>query len=160
MKEIEEAKNAINNFRTSMSTLKELGVLINQHGFTAQIGEWSVEQIFEGERSKNGIQAGWDVCANGKYIQVKTHAKAENNNANFTAISRTSKTHIDELIILNFSPEYKLKEFYHVPWIEAVKSIKFSGKSTPREEINWSSVRQYKVHLDELPHQEIVKLFI
>lgn len=157
---MEKVKNAISSYLDTINNLRSLGVLINQHGFTTQIGEWLVESIFEGERAKSGIQAGWDVHANGKYYQVKTHAKAENNNSNFTAISSTSKTHIDELIIINFSPEYKLKEFYLIPWNEAVKHIKYSGKSIPREELNWSQVKQYRVDLEKLPHQEIVKLFM
>ena len=71
--------------------------MVNRHSFTNQIGEWLVETIYEGKRASSGIQAGWDVQAAHKNIQVKTHAKAINNNSNFTVISSSSKEHIDEL---------------------------------------------------------------
>jgi hypothetical protein len=150
---------AIQDYLEAEQKLRAEMVLVNRHSFTSQIGEWLVETIYEGERASSGIQAGWDVQAAGKNIQVKTHAKAINNNSNFTAISSSSKEHIDELIILNFSPEFKLLEFYKLTWEEAQKHIKFSGKKSPREELNWSSIKQHRIDLDSLPHQEVVSFF-
>jgi hypothetical protein len=150
---------AIQDYLAAEKKLRDETVLVNRHSFTSQIGEWLVETIYDGKRASSGIQAGWDVQADGKNIQVKTHAKAINNNSNFTAISSSSKVHIDELIILNFSPEFKLLEFYRLSWEEAKKHIKFSGKKVPREELNWSAIKQHRVDLYSLPHQEVVSFF-
>ena len=145
-----------------MSALQDLHkekILINKHSFTTQIGEWLVEILYDGERAKSSIQEGWDVLANGKYIQVKTHSKSKGNNSNFTAISKETKSHIDELIIINFSPDYKILEFYKLSWDEAKKHIKPSGKKKPREELNWSQIKKYRIEIDKLPKQEIVSIF-
>jgi hypothetical protein len=156
---MENKIKAIKSYLETLQKLYEENILINRHSFTTQIGEWLVETIYDGERAKSGIQAGWDVKANGRFIQVKTHSKAKGNDSNFTAISKESTTHIDELIIINFSPDYKIREFYQVPWNEAIKHIKHSGKKNPREELNWSQIKGYKIEIDKLPKQEIVSLF-
>jgi len=156
---MQQKATAIRDYLYALQNLHDEKILINRHSFTSQIGEWLVATIYDGERAKSGIQAGWDVIANGKYIQVKTHAKAVSNNSNFTAISSTSKAHIDELIVLNFSPDYKLLEFYQLSWEEAQKHIKFSGKNKPREELNWSTIKHHRVPLEQLPNQEVVSIF-
>lgn len=155
-------RNKIKAIQTYLAAEKRLhneNILINRHSFTNQIGEWLVETLFEGERAKSGTQPGWDVLAQGKYIQVKTHAKALNNPSEFTAISKNPIVQVDELIIIHFSPDYKLLEFYQLPWQEAVKHIKITGKKVQREELNWSHIKNYRVNLDKLPHQEIVQFF-
>jgi hypothetical protein len=150
---------AIKIYLDALQKLHDEKILINRHSFTNQIGEWLVETIYDGQRAKSGIQAGWDVQANGKNIQVKTHSKATSNDSNFTAISSESKTRIDELIIINFSPEYKILEFYKIPWIEAIQHIKFSGKKNPREELNWSQIKLFRVDISTLPRQDIITFF-
>ena len=140
---------ALKVFLEAMKTLRDEGILINKKDFTGQIGEWLVEMIYIGKRATSGIQKGWDVNVKGKYIQVKAHSKAETE----------STERIDELIIVVFTFDYKLKAFYKVPWEIAYPKIKLRGKKTPRNEIAWSSIKDYKIELKQLPRQEIVSLF-
>ncbi len=158
--ELDNKAIALSNFFNAMKDLREQGVLVNQKDFTGQIGEWLVEMIYEGKRAASGIQKGWDVDVNGKHIQVKAHAKAKTNNAKFSAVDKDSTERIDELIIVVFTHDYKLKAFYKVPWKIALPLIKLNGKKNPRNEINWSSIKNYNIEFKELPHQEIVSLFL
>jgi hypothetical protein len=127
-----------------MKLLRDEQILINKKDFTCQLGEWLVEILYDGKRAESGIQKGWDVLAHGKHIQVKTHSKAEGNNNRWSAVERDSSERIDELIIIVFTQDYKLKEFYKIPWEIA------------RYEINWNSISDYNIAIDQLPKQEIV----
>lgn len=158
--ELEDKVKSIYYFFDAMKELRMQGILINKKDFTCQIGEWLVETIYEGKRAKSGIQKGWDVDVKGKHIQVKAHAKAETNNSKFTIVDKNSTETIDELIIVVFTFDYKLKAFYKVPWNEALPLIELRGKDTPRNEITWSSINAYKIEIKQLPHQEIVSSFI
>ncbi len=154
-------KQALNIFFGALKSLHDEKILINKKDFTCQIGEWLVETIYDGKRSKNGIQKGWDVEVCGKYIQVKAHSKAETNKKNrFSALKKYSDVQIDELIIIEFTFDYKLNEFYIVPWSEATKHIVVRGKKNPRSEINWSSLQDYKVDIKTLPRQDIISIFL
>lgn len=156
---IETKSKALDSFFQAMKALRDEEILINKKDFTCQIGEWLVEMLYDGKRATSGIQKGWDIDVKGKHIQVKAHAKAETNNAKFSAVDKNSTERIDELIIVVFTFDYKLKAFYKVPWEIAYPKIKLRGKKNPRNEINWSSIREYKIEKHKLPHQEIVTLF-
>ena len=150
---------ALDSFFKAMKTLRDEEILINKKDFTCQIGEWLVEMLYDGKRATSGIQKGWDVDVEGKHIQVKAHAKAENNSARFSAVDNDSTERIDELIIVVFTFDYKLIEFYKVSWETAYPKIKLRGKKNPRNVINWSSITEYKIEKENLPQQEIVLLF-
>jgi hypothetical protein len=150
---------ALKLFLEAMKTLRDEEILINKKDFTCQIGEWLVEMLYGGKRATSGIQKGWDVDVKGKHIQVKAHAKAETNSAKFSAVDKDSTEIIDELIIVVFTFDYKLKAFYKVPWKEALPHIKLRGIQKPRNEINWSAIKNFKIEKENLPHQEIVSLF-
>jgi len=156
---IETKSKALDSFFQAMKALRDEGILINKKDFTCQIGEWLVEMLYDGKRATSGIQKGWDVDVKGKHIQVKAHAKAETNPAKFSAVDKDSTERIDELIIVIFSFDYKLKAFYKVPWEIAYPKIKLRGKKNPRNEITWSSLKEYKIEKEDLPQQEIVSLF-
>lgn len=158
--ELKDKAKALDNFFNALKELREHDILINKKDFTCQIGEWLVEMIYEGKRATSGIQKGWDVNVKGKHIQVKAHAKAETNNAKYSAVDKDSTVQIDELIIVVFTFDYKLKAFYKVPWKVALPLIKLRGKKYPRNEITWSSIKTYKVAIDQLPHKEIISLFL
>lgn len=156
----ESKKQALVNFFNALDVLRDEGIMINQKDFTCQVGEWLVEVIYEGKRAGNGIQKGWDVNVGGKHIQVKTHAKAGTNGARWSRVESYPDDKIDELIIIVFAPNYKLKEFYKVPWQSATLHMKPRGIKTPKSEINWSSIRAFRINIEELPHQEIISMFI
>jgi len=124
---------ALKKFFKALETLRAEGILINKKDFTCQLGEWLVETMYDGKRARSGIQPGWDVEANGMHIQVKAHAKAETNKAKFSAVNPRTKEKIDELIIVVFTQDYKLKRFYKIPWRAAKKHIHPRGKAQRRE---------------------------
>lgn len=156
---LQSKAKALDSFFKAMKTLRDEEILINKKDFTCQIGEWLVEMLYNGKRATSGIQKGWDVDVKGKHIQVKAHSKAETNPAKFSAVDKNSTERIDELIIVVFTFDYKLKAFYKVPWEIAYPRIKLRGKKNPRNEITWSSIKEYKIEKEDLPQQEIVSLF-
>ncbi|MDV2465315.1 hypothetical protein CMU96_07690 [Elizabethkingia anophelis] len=151
----------LKKFFALLEDLREVNILKNKKDFTGQIGEWLVEMIYDGERSQSGIEKGWDVKVNNEFIQVKTHAKSSTNSNRWSALKCDYENiKIDYLIIIVFEQDYKLREFFKIPWSEALKYVKIRGKTSPRSEINWNSVEEYKIDIHKLPHQEIVQLFV
>jgi hypothetical protein len=150
----------LKNFFKSLDELRDAKILINKKDFTGQIGEWLVEILFDGKRSNNSIEKGWDVKVDNTFIQVKTHAKSETNNARWTAVKVDYKNiQIDFLIIVIFTENYKLKEFYKVPWKEVQKLAKVRGEKSPKSELTWNSVKNHKIEIQDLPKQDIIELF-
>jgi sugar-specific transcriptional regulator TrmB len=156
---LESKQKALKEFFQLLNNLRDEGILINKKDFTCQIGEWIIETIYNGKRATSGIQKDWDIDINGKRIQVKAHAKAEGNNNRWSAVNNKITERVDELIIIVFTFDYKLKEFYKIPWDEAIKHIRRRGKQKPRPEINWSHLEDYKQNLNSLPRQDIIQLF-
>ena len=74
---MEEIKNALNEYFKALNNLKRNKVILNSKDFTGQLGEWVASIIYNGHRSENGIQKGWDIQSEGKYYQVKTSAKSK-----------------------------------------------------------------------------------
>jgi len=156
---MDNEKKAIENYITSLQELHELGILKSKHDFTSQIGEWLIETIYDGKRAVSSIQKGWDIDVNGYHIQVKAHAKSEGNNNRWSAVDRNETDKIDELIIIEFTPYYKILKFYKVPWAEAIKHIKSRNIQSPRFELSWSNIESYNVNLDDLPKQNVISIF-
>ncbi len=151
-----EISDALKNYFSALNKLRELKIITNSKDFTSQVGEWLVLQLLGGEKAKSGIQKHWDIVTNGKKIQVKTHAKASTNNARWSAIKYDESAEIDELIIIVFTENYKLLEFYKIPWIIALHKIK---RNKDRDVISWDDLSEYKVLIDQLPKQNLINLF-
>lgn len=156
---LKNKERAIFNYIKAMKILREEQILLNKKDFTGQIGEWLVEQIYEGKRSNNGIQKGWDILIGNLKIQVKTHSKAISNKAKFTQLNLDTCTEADEIIIIVFTEDYKLRAFYKFPICIAIKHSKVRGKKRPKTEINWSSLEEFRIEPSKLPKQEIIGLF-
>lgn len=152
-------EKALKRYFDALKSLYDEKILVNKQSFTNQIGEWLVESIFDGKRAENAIQKGWDVKVGDKTIQVKTHSKAETNGARHTAIKKSTLENVDELIIIEFSSAYKIDAIFIIPTEEAIKHIEFKNKNPPREQLNWSRIRAFKIDLDSLPKQEIISIF-
>jgi len=151
-----EIKEAFENYFSALRKLRELGVSKNQRDFTSKLGEWLVEVVFDGKRSESGIQKFWDVEAGSEKIQVKTHAKAENTTARWSAIKYDENAETTSVIIIVFSSDYKLKEFYKVPWTECIKLI---SRNKDRDVLNWNKLKDYNENFRELPKQDILSIF-
>lgn len=143
----------------AMADLRNLNVLTNQKDFTCQLGEWLVAMIYDGQRATNGIQKHWDVKIGNKHIQVKAHAKAETTPAQYSKINYESDAEIDELIIVVFTPNYKLKTFYKIPWQVALTRKGKTRKGEDSDVINWRQIRDYEIKISDLPKQDIITLF-
>jgi hypothetical protein len=118
--------------------LKEFGLLRNQKDITGQLGEWLASEILSAKISSNGIEKDWDLCKEegGKpvYYQVKAHAKSDSTNARWTRFEYSSNAQIDYLIVVVFSQDYALREFYKVPFQEAIE-LRTDGFV-----LNWSKI--------------------
>jgi len=156
---MEAEKTIINNYVNAIQALHRIGILRSRHDFTSQIGEWLVETIYSGKRAISSIQRGWDVDVNGWHIQVKAHAKAEGNNNRWSIIDKNLTDKIDELIVIEFTPFYRILKFYKVPWSEALPFIESRNIKSPRFELSWSKIASFEVNLDALPRQDVVSIF-
>lgn len=156
MNKVPQITVALSDYLNSWQRLVDLGVLTNKKDFTSQIGEWLISAIYNGERAQSGIQKDWDVLVQERKIQVKTHSKAPNTTPRWTGIKSDPNAKLDELVIIVFSPDYKLIELYKVSWNIALPLIK---KEKHRDVIYWKDLLAHRVNLDELPNQSIVNIF-
>lgn len=148
------------SFRKYFETLKELrshGVILNSKDFTSQLGEWIVESYYNGKRAENGIQKYWDVDTSEGKIQVKTHAKADTTKARWSNLKKNKTEEIDFVIIIVFTKDYQLKEFYKAPWDVVFEEIRQHKDS---DRIFWDDLKMYKIELSKLQENELFDCFI
>jgi hypothetical protein len=156
MENLTEIKNAIHDYLSALQKMRQLNIAPNSKDFTSQLGEWLVEQIYEGKRAESGIQRYWDVLVENKKIQVKTHAKASKTDARWSYIKFNIHADIDELIIIVFTEDYKLKEFLKVDWNDALPLIKTEKDG---DKIYWNHLKEFQENIKNLPKQEVISLF-
>ena len=156
MKDYRKFDKAIKTYLNALAILRELRIAPNSKDFTSQIGEWLVEQMYDGERSLVGNEKFWDIKVGETKIQVKTHAKAQSTSARWSPIKYNPVANVDKLIIIVFSHDYKLKEFYSINWQEALPLIK---REKNRDVIYWNHIENYQVVIDELPKQHLISIF-
>ncbi len=147
---------AFNKYFEALKELKRLGVLPNSKDFTSQLGEWLVATLFDGDKATNGIQKDWDVKIKEKLVQVKTHAKASTTPARWSRVEYGPQANIDELVIIVFSDGYRLKEYYTIPWTNALPLIR---RNESGHVIMWNDLGRYKIDLNDLPKQSIISVF-
>lgn len=106
----------------------------------------------------NGIQKHWDVESSllGK-IQVKAHAKADGNKARWSYIKKTETSEIDFVVIIVFTKDYQLKEFYKVPWKAVFDQIR---EHKDADRIFWNDLNEHKIELNELKKNKIFDCFL
>ncbi|PVD49663.1 hypothetical protein DC498_23945 [Terrimonas sp.] len=97
-----------------------------------------------------------DVKVDNTKIQVKTHAKAASTYARWSYIKRDPTADIDELIIIVFSPEYKLKEFYKIKWVDALPLIK---EEKDGHKIYWNHINKHQADIKTLPKPDLISVF-
>jgi hypothetical protein len=63
---------------------------------------------------------------------------------------------IDFILLIVFTPDYKLKEFYKISWEECLPLIR---ERKDGRVINWSALKNYRLNIDDLNNQELISLF-
>jgi hypothetical protein len=153
---IETIQKYIRQFVEAKQQLKNLDVLRSERTI-GEFGEWFVEQIINGKRAATTSQSDWDIEAGGLLYQIKTHAKGPNNKARWTELKHTISG-FDFLVIVVFSHDLYLKEYYQIPYNIVLARMIRSGKSSL---VKWDHYKDYQIFLDKLPLQnELVKHFI
>lgn len=156
MRDYSEIHNALIDYLRALRKLKELKIAPYSKDFTSQLGEWLIEKIYDGNRADNGIQKCWDVMVGDKKIQVKTHAKASSTYARWSYIKLDPSADIDKLVIIVFSAEYKLKEFFELDWSKALPLIK---QEKDGDKIYWNHIKHFQIVIDNLPKQDLISVF-
>ncbi len=156
MTQTEKLKVAFENYFNALNTLKNLGVTQNKKDFTSQLGEWLVETLYDGKRAESGIQKHWDIDTPIGKIQVKTHSKSDKTNARWSNLKKTQTSEINFVVIIVFTKDYQLKEFYNAPWSIVYEKIR---EHKDADRIYWDDLADYKIQLPKLPKQEIISLF-
>ena len=155
MNTAKEARAAINKIVEGKKSLRELDVIRSER-LVGEIGEWLAESIFGGERAKSSSQKGYDLIIDSKKYQIKTHAKGDKNNARWTQF-KYNKGEFDFFIIIVMSKEFYLKEVYCID-----EEILFSRIDETKKQrvVDWDKYQEFKIPLDQLSNQEIVREFI
>lgn len=130
--------------------------MTNKKDFTSQIGEWLVQEIYSGKRAESGIQKYWDIESNLGKIQVKSHSKSKTTTARWSAIKYDVVAEVDFVVIVVFTEEYQLKEFYQVPWKDCLNLIR---RNKDRDVLMWDHIVDYQLNISHLTNQEIVSIF-
>ena len=147
-------RNQLDSIILAKQRLRELDVIRSER-FVGEIGEWLAETIFGGKRVKSTSQKGYDIIRGELRVQVKTHAKGDENNARWTEF-KYEMGQFDEFLIIVMSKELKLKEVYKIP--EKIVFTKIDETKKQRV-VNWDDHSAYSIKLIDLPNQELVKLF-
>lgn len=134
--------------------LRELDVIRSER-MVGEIGEWLAESILGGERVQSTSQKGHDVIREDLRVQVKTHAKGDENNARWTDF-KYEPGQFDELVIIVMSKDLKLKEVFRIPEEVVFERIDETKK---QRVVNWDDHADSSIELSDLPNQELVELF-
>ncbi len=151
-----ELKTALNNYFQSLKRLQDIGVTTNKKDFTSQIGEWLIEKIYNGQRAESGIQKYWDIETEFGKIQVKTHSKSKTTKARWSAIKYDIDSNVDFVVIIVFSEDYKLNEYYKIPWKNCLNLIR---RNKDRDVLMWDHLKDFKIEIEQLPNQEVISIF-
>jgi hypothetical protein len=153
---INDLKSALHNYFRSLYRLKELGIVTNKKDFTSQVGEWLVREVYGGKRADSGIQKYWDIESNIGKIQVKTHSKSKTTKARWSAIKYDVDAEVNYVVIVVFSEDYLLNEFYQVPWKDCLNLIR---RNKDRDVLMWDHLKDFKLEISQLKSQEIISIF-
>lgn len=150
----QQIRQAIDQYVSAKEMLRGLNVVRSER-LVSEIGEWFFTALFGGRKADSATQKGWDVSLDEKKIQIKTHAKGENNSARWTEYSYTEGA-CDEVVIIVFTAKFYLKEFYRIPVKHVIDNLKRSKQKTI---LRWNDLAAFRIDLNSLPRQEIVSLY-
>ncbi len=148
-------REALNDLAEAKQRLSDLNVIRSER-LVGEIGEWFFTAIYGGKRAISSSQKGWDIELDDKKIQIKTHAKGDKNNARWTEIDEEKVKEFEELVIIVFTKEFYLKEFYKIQKEAIGNLLEQSGKI---KVLKWEKLSHHKIELECLPNQKIIKIF-
>jgi hypothetical protein len=122
----------------------------------SQIAEWIVAEIYGGVKAAAKNQVGWDVEVGNKKIQVKSHAKDPTNKNRWTYLKYEGVADITDIVVVVFTSDFVIKEFYEISWKKAQHYINRKHKHLT---IRWDNISKYKKDLSSLPRQDIIAMF-
>jgi len=147
--DIQKVTKALQSWVHAVAELKDLGVVRSQRVVT-DYAEWLVAEIYGGTRARSKTQRDWDVILGTETIQVKAHAKAEDNPNRCSTISANPEN-FDALVIVVFSSNLRVREFYSVPSKDVVGLLRQEGKSS---RLYWGDLRKWQIPSEELPNYD------
>ena len=138
--EISQVREALDEFVRAKQKLRELDAIRSER-VTGEIGEWFAEKLTGARRAETTSQTGWDLLLGDKRIQVKCHAKGDQNNARWTQWTYKDKL-FDELIILVFNKELYLNEAYRMTYEQAHVRVKWDQKQVV---LRWDDCTDFRI---------------
>ncbi len=147
-KEIQIA-DSLNLMRMAKRLLRDAGIVQHEKQPHCEMAEWLVADHLSGSRATSGNQKGWDVeLADGRKVQVKSHAKAATNPSNWTTMSK-DMTGVSEVYIVIFSADLYIEEIFHISTEEA------NSMCITKREIGWAKMRTAgkSINLDDIRYK-------
>lgn len=152
--DVSQISDALERWCSAISDLKNLGVVRSQK-VLSDFSEWLVTEIYAGERPRSRAHPGYDVLAGSEKIQVKAHAKSEENPNRWSTIKDLEK--FDTLVLLILSTTYKVQEFYRISSKELRPFLR-ADKEGYR--LNWNDIASWRIDKDKIPnYQKLAPLF-
>lgn len=87
---------------------------------------------------------------------MKSHSKSKTTTARWSAIKYDVDAEVDFVVIVVFTEEYQLKEFYQVPWKFCLNLIR---RNKDIDVLMWGHIVDYQLNISHLTNQEIVSIF-
>lgn len=138
----EDVANEIAQLSASIQRLRTLGVIRSQK-IVGDVGEWIAAALFGGRIAEAKNQKGWDLACDMGNIQVRAHAKSEDNRTSWTSIAGLPND-CKELAVVVLTHELKISRVFRVPTAEAKRRAR-------KERLAWSAIGEYEVLVESLP---------
>jgi hypothetical protein len=147
---------AITNFANALKLMKNSGV-IRSGRYTGDIGEWLVEQLYQGKRSTKMTEKGWDVMIDnsGDQLQVKTQTYDPKNTWNYFDSPQNDFTRFVQIILTD---DILIQDIFDVPRLDFLKILR-KGKDN-KLSYKWNELKKWRVVPNSLPgYHRLSELF-
>ncbi len=122
---------------------------------TKQIGWWIVTKVFPSKNLNSVSKKAMIFKIDGMTTEVRIHKRVSPNLKRRTNLLASDSIQTDFLMIIVFTANYKIQEFYKIPW----NTIEILQRNNDNGIIYWNDQNQYRIELENLPNQDIVSLF-
>jgi len=146
--DVRAISDELRNIAAAMENLRALGAIRSQK-LVADLGEWVVASLLGGKIADSRTQEGWDVECEGERVQVRSHAKSEDNPNQWSRVPN-NPAQCDALLIVVFSERLRVEQILRVPISEATRRAS-NGR------LRWADVQEYKLNLFDFPTYETLR---